>query len=205
MKWTKASHRHCDAYIACLKVFFDDPFARYSVLSANTGSREWKLLNPTQTSGTTSVDSKRASAYHQFMVISFAKLSDTRRWWVHPDEGFFKSERMWRSVEYLFNRTYKQAFGLKTSRVIRLVCSLDSHSEDLLQLSDIILGAVSALEIRHVPRSACRQTLVQHMRWGLRARPHTTRGLAKVQIAHWTDPRQFDYGEARSTKPYLPS
>jgi hypothetical protein len=33
IRWTKASTRHFEAYRECVDVFFDDPYARFSLLS----------------------------------------------------------------------------------------------------------------------------------------------------------------------------
>jgi hypothetical protein len=55
--------------------------------------------------------------------------------------GLFSKDAVFDRVEFLFNRTYKRAFGPKSSRVIRLVRPRDSSATDLIQLTDVLLGA----------------------------------------------------------------
>jgi hypothetical protein len=44
VRWAKTSKRHIDAYKAWLDVFFDDPHARYSLLSVNRTSPDWQTF-----------------------------------------------------------------------------------------------------------------------------------------------------------------
>ena len=203
MKWTKASKRYCSGYEAWLDVFLTDPSARYSVLHLNQSSKEWHQFNP-NTARKPSTDSKISSAYHQFLVTTFGRLSDTKRWSVYPDQGLFKSERKWQSVEFLFNRTYRSLFGSKSSRIIRFVESQDSHDEDLLQLSDMILGIVGALALNQTPTAPCKNSLAGRLRDSNKDDPHTKRGLPKILLRPWINPDAFNYIDARSDQPWVP-
>jgi hypothetical protein len=67
--------------------------------------------------------------FYQFLLVTFGPLRDTKRWWVYPDSGLFSREAVLTRVEFLFNLTYKQAFGPKSSRIIRLARSCDSSAQ----------------------------------------------------------------------------
>jgi hypothetical protein len=63
MKWRKVSQRHLDAYRAGVDVFFDDPFARFSLLQIDLSSPEWASFRP-RPDRPSSRDDRLASAYH---------------------------------------------------------------------------------------------------------------------------------------------
>jgi hypothetical protein len=91
----------------------------------------------------------------------------------------------------LFNRTYKKVFGPKTSRIIRMARAKDSRSEDLIQLADVLLGAVGCDVSGRNPESPARAALVHHCRERLDAAPITKRGLARLSVRDWQVPDQF--------------
>jgi len=117
MRWSKVSKAYLDAYKAWMDVYFADPYARFSLLTANLSSSEWSKFRPNP-KGCSSRDQKLISVFYQFLLVSFGALRDTKRWWVYPDAGFFTRDSVLKRVEFLFNRTYKRAFGPKTSRII---------------------------------------------------------------------------------------
>ncbi len=131
MRWAKVSRQYLDAYKAWADVFLKDRFARFSLLVIDKTDPAWKQLRPRH-KRRTSQDDRLASAFYQFLLVSFGKLTDMKRWWVYPDQGFFSRDIVLSRVEFLFNRTYKLAFGPKTSRIIRLMWARDSKAEDLI-------------------------------------------------------------------------
>src|SRR5206468_2513218 len=123
VKWTKTSRQQLTAYQDWLQVFFQDPHARFSVLRINRSSPAWNHFQPRPRRRATT-DDRLVSAFYQFLLVTFGALRDTRRWWVFPDSGFFSRDPVLGRVEFLFNRTYKKAFGPKVSRIIRLARSV---------------------------------------------------------------------------------
>jgi hypothetical protein len=113
MRWARVSTRHFGGYKAWLDAFFDDPFARHVLLSVNQSSSEWRDFRA-QYCGRSGEDKALASVYYQFLRVAFGPLRDTKRWWVYPDAGFFSRDKVLDRVEFLFNRTYKKAFGPNT-------------------------------------------------------------------------------------------
>jgi hypothetical protein len=192
MRWAKVSKRFLEAYQAWVDVFFDDPFARYSILSLNLSEPAWKDFRPRSDRRPTR-DDKLASVFYQFLLVTFGPLRDTKRWWVYPDAGFFSKDALLDRVEFLFNRTYKKAFGAKTSRIIRLARARDSRKEDLIQLADVLLGAISCNVIGSIPESGARRRLVEHCAKKMRSESRTQRGLDRVQSTPWVPPDEFSY------------
>jgi hypothetical protein len=137
MKWRRVSRAYFDAYRSWVDVFLGDPFARFSLFQIDQSSNEWSTFRARPDRRSTR-DDKLASAYYQFLLITFGPLHDSARWWVYPDAGLFSKDAVFDRVEFLFNRTYKRAFGPKSSRVIRLVRPRDSSATDLIQLADVL-------------------------------------------------------------------
>src|SRR6266540_5090572 len=192
MKWQKVSQRHWGAYRAWVDVFFDDPSARFSLLQVDLSSREWATFRP-RPDRPPSRDDRLASAYYQFLLVTFSPLRDTKRWWVYPDAGLFSRDTVLDRVEFLFNRTYKRAFGPKTSRTIRLARTRDSAKTDLVQLADVLLGALSCNVVGDRPESPPRAQLMDHCARRLAANPLTPRGLRRVSPNRWVHPEDYPY------------
>lgn len=192
MRWTKVSSKFLDAYKAWADVFLEDPFARFSLLVIDTMDLAWRQLSP-HLDRRLSQDDRLASAFYQFLLVSFGRLTDMKRWWVYPDQGFFSRDTVLSQVEFLFNRTYKIAFGPKTSRIIRLAQARDSKAEDLIQLADLMLGAFSYNVVGDVPASKARRELLDYCVKTIGRMPKTRKGLNKVMVTRWVHPEQFSY------------
>jgi hypothetical protein len=192
MRWKKMSPASLEAYKAWVNVFFEDPFVRYSVLTLNLSEPAWNQFRP-RSDRRPSRDDKLASVFYQFLLVSFGPLRDTKRWWVYPDAGFFSKDTVLDRVEFLFNRTYKKAFGARTSRIIRLARARDSKGEDLIQLADVLLGAIGCSVIDSTPKSVARSRLVEHCVGRMRSQSKTQRGLDKVMSRNWVPSNSFNY------------
>jgi hypothetical protein len=147
------SRTFLEVYRKWLDIFFDDPFIRLTVLAVDQSSTEWQRFSPRSGSR----DDKLASVFYQYLLVTFQPLSDNRRWWVFPDEGLFSRDEVLDRVEFLFNRTYKKAFGPKTSRIIRLVRSQDSAQSQLIQLADVCVASVACAHLGKMPDSEAKR------------------------------------------------
>lgn len=192
MRWGKISMQYLEAYKKWVETFFSDPFARFSCLIVDLSSSDWKQY---RVSGERRPkrDAKLTGVFYQFLLVTFGALRDTKRWWVYPDAGFFSREDSLASVEFLLNRTYKKAFGLKTSRIIRSACSRDSKKEDLIQLTDILLAALSYSNANRVPESEARRSLLAYFEQRIQVVSTTQRGLPKISCRDWVQPKDFRY------------
>lgn len=195
MKWGKVSARYLEAYKAWTDVFFDDPFSRFSILWVDRSSRDWLLFRPRH-DRRASQDDRMASMFYQFLVVTFGPLRDSKRWRVYQDSGLFSHDAVLKRVYFLFNRTYKQAFGSTSSRIIRLAKSLDSGRTDLIQLADVLLGVFSFLILLSNPESHPRADLVSHCLARLGRGPTTRRGMKRLTLHKWIPPDRFQYPRA---------
>ena len=192
MRWRKVSKKYLDAYKAWIDVFFNDPYSRFSLLHLNLADQQWQSFSPRFNRKST-YDDKLASVFYQFLLVSFGRLGDKKRWWVYPDAGFFSKDTVLDRVEFLLNRTYKKAFGSNTSRIIRRAQARDSKSEELIQLADVLLGAIGCKVAAKNPNSPARASLVCHGSEQLDTTPLTKRGLPRLSVYDWQVPNQFTY------------
>jgi hypothetical protein len=187
--WKKVSNYHIEAYKKWLDIFFDDPHARFNLLVVNLGSADWQTMK-----GRSKRDQYLASTYYQFLLTTFGRLSDTKRWWVYPDAGFFSRDKVLDQVEFVFNRTYKKAFP-KSSRVIRLARARDSKKHDLIQLADLLLGCEACTQHSITPDSVPRKVLLDYYQDRRRTTPTTERRFAKISVRDWVLPEKFTYSQ----------
>jgi hypothetical protein len=195
MKWGKVSDYAdtLDVYRAWVDIFFEDPFARYSLLQIDVSSQDWSSFRP-RPGRRRYHDDRLASAYHQFLLVTFSPLRDTKRWSVYPDAGLFsRPDKVLDRVEFLFNRTYKLAFGPKSSRIIRLARERDSANTDLIQLADVLLGAFTFHILDERPQNRARVQLVDHCVARLSASPTTRQGPPRLSFNRWVLPERFAY------------
>jgi len=193
MKWAKVSRAFLEAYRAWVDVFFDDPFARFSLLIIDQSSRDWSSFQP-RLGRRTTLDDRLASAFYQFLLVTLAPLRDTKRWSVYPDAGLFARESVLQRIEFLFNRTYKKAFGRRTSRIIRFARSRDSGKTDLVQVADVLLGSFGSDLLGVAPSSEPRATLVHHCAQRIRSMTRTRTAQSKLAYCRWVHPDRFSYG-----------
>jgi hypothetical protein len=192
MKWARVSRSYWDAYRAWVDVFFGDPFARFSLLRIDLSSPEWASFRP-RPDRRPSRDDRLASAFYQFLLVTFGTLRDTKRWRVYPDAGLFSRDTVLDRVEFLFNRVYRGAYGPKSSRIIRLATARDSAGTDLVQLADVLLAAFSFNMLDDRPASPPKARLVDHCVGALGAQPITRRGLDRLSTEDWVPPERFSY------------
>jgi hypothetical protein len=195
MRWGKVSNRHLRGYMEWLDAFFDDPHVRYVMLSVNRSTSVWRSFRA-QFRGSSANDLALASVYYQFLLVAFGPLRDTKRWWVYPDAGFFSRDSVLDRVEFLFNRTYKKAFGARSSRIIRLARSLDSKISDLIQLTDLLLACSACTQYHYRPTSQAKSNLLKHFVGRVAASTgRTQRGLPRCLVRAWVPQDQFNYSQ----------
>src|SRR5208282_1748060 len=173
-----------------IDVFFNDPHARYSVLTVDRTSSDWFNFRVGMHRASQH-DQPLASVYYQFLLSTFGSLHDTCRWSVFSDAGYFSKDKKLKHVEFLFNRTYKKAFGAKSSRIIRFARAVDSKRSDLIQLADIILACWAISQFSLSPKSPAKKALVEHFESRYNCNNVTQRGLNKVSANSWVPPKQF--------------
>ena len=191
MRWTKISRKYSEEYTAWIDAFFQDNFSRFSMLVIDTSDPRWLQLKTSQRR--TQSDSLLSSAFYQFLLTTFGKLRDTKRWHVFHDRGFFRRDEVINQIEFRFNSTYKKAFGSNTSRIIRSAQSRDSKQEDLIQLADVLLNVFSHFVLDIKVHNIAKCGMVDHGKNKLDRTPKTKRGFDKLSVHQWVHPSDFEY------------
>lgn len=179
MRWAKVSKAYLDAYTEWMGVFFQDPFARFSLLSINES--DWRQIHP-RSETAPSHDEQRAEQFYEFLTFTFGPPRDTRKWWVYPDAGFFSKDAVLSKVETLYNRTH---YGLGRGRFIRRADSRDSRSEDLIQLSDVLLAVIACDMLGPMPTSPPKRSMVEYWQQQHADTPTTRKGLDRLSYSTW--------------------
>jgi len=104
---------------------------------------------------------------------------------------YFSKDEILKGVEFLFNQTYKKAFGPKSSRIIWFARALDSKRSDLVQLADIMLACSAISHFSLTYQSPAKQALLQHFISRKNSSQVTQRGLRKVVVRSWVPPERF--------------
>jgi hypothetical protein len=193
MHWEKVSRSYLNAYKAWVDVFLNDDLSRFSLFIIDTSSSAWNMFKP-HPNRKANLDQRLASAYYQFLLVSFGGIFDTISWGVYPDKGFFSRDKVVESVGFLLNRTYKKALGATKPRIIQSIGAQDSKRVELIQLTDVLLGSLSysampSSELTSVAKLA----LVDHCRAGIKQNPTDKYGRERIMIKQWVLPEQFSY------------
>ena len=98
--------------------------------------------------------------------------------------GYFSKDEILKGVEFLFNRTYKKAFGPKSSRIICFARALDSKRSDLVQLADIMLACSAISHFSLTYQSPAKQALLQHFISRKNSSQVTQRGEMSAVLAN---------------------
>jgi hypothetical protein len=198
MKWNKISNSKLDfeAYKDWVNVFFEDRFARYVLFSINKSDETWvnyyrqKRQKESREATNVAYQEVLSAAYHQVLLVSFGKLHDTKRWIVYPDKGLFRDAILEMTKKH-FNRTYKFP---KSSNNIRFMEFRDSDKYDLLQLTDVLLGAFSHdyLDASASVRGT-KYDILEHCKGAIQQRGFTDKKLLKLVSKNWVPEDQHDY------------
>ena len=136
MKWEKISQTYLPMYKAWAGSFFDDGFGRFFVMRIPKTSpywQKWHLENPGE---------EIFRAYYAFLLKVVPPSAPA---WVFSDWLAVKSPTRWTTVQFLVNRSRHRDWSTR-GRNIRELKPVDSKSCDLIQLTDVLLGAVDSFD-----------------------------------------------------------
>ena len=132
VKWSKTSRETFPIHRAFVDAFFDDRFARCSILQAVKGHAWHKWAN---------TDEERFfKSYYVFLMRNAGPFS---RYRVFLDTKPLQKPYRWTTLHYLVNRSRRYNWDLRR-RNIRFLDPIDSHSSDLLQVADLLLGCATS-------------------------------------------------------------
>lgn len=143
MKWTKVSDRFLNAYRDWCDVFLNDPYCRIRIMRVPR-----QLLDGRN-------EEEYAEAYRQFF---FSVIPPQRGCRIYIDGASVRRPSRWNSLNFIINKVRRGNWGLK-GRNVATLCPIDSATSDMVQLTDVILGA--AISQASAP---AKRALAEHVR-----------------------------------------
>lgn len=171
MKWTKVSAKMLPSYIEFTNIFFEDAYATFVLTEVQKGDH-WLSLGRTE-------EERFFQAYFRFLSDS---MWANARYKIYLDNQSCKKYR-WKSLHYVMNMPYIRH---KTQKKIIALSAVDSHDQDLVQLVDVLLGALVSTAI-----APAKTTLSEYVRKHLNAKTKT--GLARIKTSSWTPPQSLRF------------
>ncbi len=172
MKWTKVSKKFLGAYREWVDVFLQDKACRFLVMraprSAMSRCREEGFFN----------------IYRRFLA---RVVRPTRGCYVWVDGSTLRRRSRWSSLAYRVNRSRRENWALRGRNIRELKVVEDSRDNDLIQLTDVLLGAVASLAAASLAEP--KRCLADHLA------PHVTETAdahqgysAKIWLFDYQDP-----------------
>src|SRR5215210_3597285 len=132
LKWKKVSYRTLPICESFVDTFLNDKFAKFSLMKVTKGQL-WNVWGKSE-------EERFFKSYYVFLKLNAGPSS---RYFVYPDAKSLQKHFRWDTLSFLINRSRRDDWMLKR-RNIRLLQPLDSKSEDLLQLADLLLGCLTS-------------------------------------------------------------
>lgn len=131
MKWTKVSNAYLERYKQFADIVLRDPFVRFFVREVRCDDSWHAWERPS--------DERFWIAYYAFLR---SHMSSYSRYDLVLDNKDGKRHR-WTKLRFSMNATARRRFELKKTQV-RSLLPRASHADDILQLVDVILGALTS-------------------------------------------------------------
>lgn len=131
MKWTKVSTKMLPAYMAFVQPFFDEPYSQFFVREV-IKEREW-------TSWGASEDVRFLKSFYVFLRMHM--YTTYYKYTVCVDDKPGKKYR-WSSLQFAVNNGILRDNELLRRKHYITIHAVDSKKDDLIQLVDILLGAL---------------------------------------------------------------
>jgi hypothetical protein len=170
MKWTKVSNRFLDAYRDWSDVFLNDPYCRMRIMRVPR-----QLLDGRN-------EEQYAEAYRQFF---FSVIPPQRGCHVYIDRVSLRRPSRWNSLNFILNKVRRGNWSLKGRNVSELR-AVDSTTSDLLQLTDVILGATVSQA-----SAAAKRALAEHIHAHAVAKMHPSYRSDKIEVFDCPDRRSY--------------
>lgn len=170
VKWRELSRQTLSISLEFVEVFFADHFAKFAIRSVRKG-HSWNGWGKSE-------EERFFKAYHHFLKRWTGPFS---RYDIYPDERPLQKNYRWKTLHFLINRSRRYEWNLR-QRNIRTFEPTDSASEDLLQLTDLLLGGLTSTAQQKEKDALCKHIACH-------ATAKTRYGSNKVTIEEGWTPR----------------
>lgn len=171
MKWTKVSRTYLEAYRAWADAFLQDKACRFSVMRVPRSA-----IRRHGEEGFFTV-------YKQFLA---RVVPPTRGCHVWVDGTSLRRRSRWSSLCFRINRSRQEGWNLH-GRNISEIHVVDSKEHDIIQLTDVVLGAVACLGTP--PQAPAKRCLAEYLASHVVETADTNRGYgAKIWLFNYRAP-----------------
>ncbi len=134
MKWTRVSKAKLPAYMAFAQVFLDDPFSQFIVTEVKR-DRTWANWASNE-------EERFFKSYYVFLRRNMNVIYYKYNIFIdYKDSKWYR----WSSLQYALNNGLKKQFEHLSKRNFAHIRAVDSKKDDLLQLVDVLLGAITTI------------------------------------------------------------
>jgi len=130
MKWTKVSRTMLPAYKSFVDVFFDEPELSFKCIVIDRYALDYAAYHK---------GDEELGFYKFYFLLISRKLGPRHLYWLYTDERHNRKPYRLAVLKLTVNNWWQKRAGVKPLRAVEARCS---HDEDMLQLADILLGAV---------------------------------------------------------------
>lgn len=129
-KWTKVSRAKRAAYAAWVDAFLDSPGVTFRCIVVDTHVLDYKTFHR---------GDEELGFYKFYYLLVSRNLMPAHSYWLYTDERRNRKANRLEVLRIVTNRYWQKQAGVMPLRGIE---PRRSHGEDLLQLTDVLLGAV---------------------------------------------------------------
>lgn len=176
MKWTKVSRKMLPAYMDFVGVFFEHCILRFKCIVLDTHILDYKTYH----------GGDRELGFYKFYFQLISRNLDYRcQYWLYTDELHNRKSNRLDTLKITVNRWWRKYRADEDP--LRHVEPRRSHSDDLIQLTDVMLGAIAYAwneEAGSPPKVALVKGIADRLNWPT-LRLATRPGAPKVNIWKW--------------------
>jgi len=133
MKFSKLPKFQLHTYLAYIQVFLDDPYSQFVVTEVKKGN--------TWTNWATNEEERFFKSYYVFLKMNIPGVGTYNTYNLYLDYKPSKWYR-WSSLQHAINNGLSKSFDTFNRKFVH-VYPVDSKQDDLIQLVDVLLGAIS--------------------------------------------------------------
>ena len=129
-KWTKVSQAKLPAYRAWVDCFFSNSNFNFRCIVIDTGLLDYQTFHKSD---------QELGFYKFYYQVVSRNIQPENLYWLYTDERNNRKKNRLEVLRIVTNRYWKKKANVEPLRVVE---PRSSHSEDLLQLTDVLLGAI---------------------------------------------------------------
>ena len=187
-KWTKVSQSKLPAYSAWLDCFFSNKDIGFRCIVIDTKLLDYRTFHK---------GDHELGFYKFYYQLVSRNIQSENSYWLYTDERTNRKKNRLEVLKIITNRYWKK---MADAEPLRSVEPRRSHDEDVLQLTDVLLGALG-YSWNESTGSPAKLSLIEHIRQRLRwpsLRQSTSSSATRFNVWQWRPSAQ---AQVKSKRP----